>query len=213
MQLQFQCDAYFTQTLKKHQILAFLSYLLFIFYSKAKSSILILVSSKRESDIHHSLRKNKVQEPLSAFSYLKCEQRNYNCHPADGHRYVCPPLLSNHIHRAQEQNRPDNVIEHYQTQEGHQDPQWNTDDLKEKEINCVFSPPRQWYIFTSLICSGVGLLNKSTYYVWPRKRNFKLLPFHVICNRKTSQIVCGVKSHIGSLGFPIKLKQFKIKPT
>lgn len=132
-QVQFQCDADFArETLKEHRILVCVSYLLLIFYSKTKSSILTSVSPKIV--IHYLLKKKKTHQTHSGFPYLKCEQWHYNCHPADSHGDVCPPLLSDHVHGAQEQHGPHDVIEHHEAQEGHQDPQRNTNNLKERHI-------------------------------------------------------------------------------
>lgn len=72
-------------------------------------------------------------------TYLKSKERHDNGHPAQCHCYVCPSLFCNHIHGAQEQDRPYNIIENYQAQKGHENPQWDTHNLRESEKN-VFSP-------------------------------------------------------------------------
>ncbi len=62
-------------------------------------------------------------------SNLKGKQGHHYGHPADCHADVCAPLLGNDIHGPQEEHRPDNVIEHHQTQKGHENPQWHTHHL------------------------------------------------------------------------------------
>lgn len=66
---------------------------------------------------------------LVADTHLKGEEGHYNSHPADCHRDVCSPLLSDDVNGAKEENRPDDVVEDDKAQEGHQDPQWDTHHL------------------------------------------------------------------------------------
>lgn len=63
-------------------------------------------------------------------SNLKGKQGHNYGHPADCHGDVCTALLGNDIHGAQEEHRPDDVIEHHQTQEGHENPQRNAHHLE-----------------------------------------------------------------------------------
>lgn len=63
-------------------------------------------------------------------AHLKSQQRNHNGHPAQCHGDMSPPLLCDHIHRAQEQDGPHDIIEDHQAQEGHEDPQGDTHHLQ-----------------------------------------------------------------------------------
>lgn len=67
-------------------------------------------------------------------SNLKSKQGHNNGHPADRHGDVSTPLLSNNIHGAQEEHRPDDVIEHDQTQEGHENPQRHAHHLAKHDV-------------------------------------------------------------------------------
>lgn len=118
----------------KHMILGFPIYSLYLFPNK--TGHLNFKFRERERERAHTVFithwTKKIHKTPHTSSYLKGEQRNHNCHPADSHCDVRPPLFSNHIHWTQEQNRPNDVIEHHQAEKGHQDPQRNADNLKEK---------------------------------------------------------------------------------
>lgn len=62
--------------------------------------------------------------------YLKGEKRYDDGHPADRHGDVSPPLLGDDVDGAEEEDRPDDVVEDYKAQEGHQDPQRDTHHLE-----------------------------------------------------------------------------------
>lgn len=70
-------------------------------------------------------------EPLEASPgpHLEGEQRNHDGHPADRHGDVSPPLLGDDVDGAEEKDRPDDVVEDDEAQEGHEDPQWHAHHL------------------------------------------------------------------------------------
>lgn len=145
--LWFQCEAFYTGKFKSTKFLVFPSYLHLIFYSEQDA----VSSFWRVQREQHSLLSEQRTRKIKPYtlSYLKREQWDYNCHPADCHCYVRPPLLSDHIHGAQEQNRPHNVIEHHKTQKGHQDPQWNANNLKDKlkKLAAFSTPASDAFVF------------------------------------------------------------------
>lgn len=63
-------------------------------------------------------------------THLKGEEGHDDGHPADCHGDVSPPLLGDDVNGAQEEDRPDDVVEDNKAQEGHQDPQWDTHHLQ-----------------------------------------------------------------------------------
>lgn len=70
-------------------------------------------------------------------AHLKSEERHDDGHPAQGHGDVRPPLLCDHIHGAQEQDGPYDVVKDDQAQEGHENPQGDTHHLSGKHRSTV----------------------------------------------------------------------------
>ena len=62
-------------------------------------------------------------------THLKGEKRHNNGHPADRHGDVRSPLLGDDVDGAEEEDRPDDVVEDDKAQEGHQDPEWDAHHL------------------------------------------------------------------------------------
>lgn len=77
-------------------------------------------------NVFHQCVSTVVQE---SDTHLKCQEWHNNCHPAYCHGDVCPPLLSNDVNGAKKEDWPDDVVEDDKAQEGHQDPQGDTDNL------------------------------------------------------------------------------------
>ncbi len=72
----------------------------------------------------------KICAQLVVETHLKGEKRHDNGHPADCHGDVSSPLLGDDVNGAEEEHRPDDVVEDNKAQEGHQDPQWDTHHLQ-----------------------------------------------------------------------------------
>jgi len=66
-------------------------------------------------------------------THLKGEKRHDYGHPADCHGDVSSPLLGDDVDGAEEEYRPNDVVEDNKAQEGHQDPQWNTHHLRDTD--------------------------------------------------------------------------------
>lgn len=64
--------------------------------------------------------------------HLKGEKRDNNGHPADRHGDMSAPLLCDDVYGAEEEDRPDDVVEDNKAQEGHQDPQRDTHHLEDR---------------------------------------------------------------------------------
>ena len=64
---------------------------------------------------------------------LEGEEWHHDGHPAHSHSDVCATLLCDDVHGAEEEHGPDDIVEHHQTEERHEDPQWHT------RIDWIFS--------------------------------------------------------------------------
>lgn len=65
-----------------------------------------------------------------ANTHLKGKEGHNNGHPADRHGDVSSPLLCDDVDGAKKEDRPDNVVEDDEAQEGHEDPQRDTHHLQ-----------------------------------------------------------------------------------
>lgn len=82
----------------------------------------------------HHKTKSKECRSVGVFvanTHLKGKEGHDNGHPADRHGDVSSPLLCDDVDGAKKQDRPDNVVEDDEAQEGHEDPQWDTHHLQE----------------------------------------------------------------------------------
>lgn len=71
-----------------------------------------------------------VSVEFKARTHLKGEEGHDNSHPADCHGDVSSSLLCDDVNGAKKEDRPDDVVEDNEAQEGHQDPQWDTHHLQ-----------------------------------------------------------------------------------
>lgn len=82
------------------------------------------------SEIGTCILNCRLVDVFKAKPHLKGEEGHNNSHPADCHGDVSSPLLCDDVNGAKKEDRPDDVVEDNEAQEGHQDPQWDTHHLQ-----------------------------------------------------------------------------------
>lgn len=65
--------------------------------------------------------------------HLEDQEWHHNGYPAHSHGDISTTLLCDDVYRAQEEHGPNYVVEHDQTQERHEDPQWHTHYLHRRQ--------------------------------------------------------------------------------